>query len=75
MFANRIQRRTVHALVRGEIVSLRAGKIEDAERVICNPFLFAGFRRASDGAPVLTAREVILDAEKRIFARGLTIAS
>ena len=71
LFEAHPNRRTVHALVRGELVSTDAPMIENGERVRCNPFHFAGFRRAADDALVTHAEEIALYADKTIAAKGL----
>ena len=76
-FVARPSRRTVHAIIKGELVPLAVPAEPEhfeGELVLCNPFVFSGFRRARDFADVAGAEEVILTADKRIYARGLIAA-
>jgi hypothetical protein len=65
-------RRTVHALIKGRLVSYDAKSI-NGETVRCNPFLFESFVRASDEKKVIAADQVVLHYDKRIEARGLRL--
>ncbi len=70
MFVQRPARRTVHALISGVIVGFEAAPI-GGEIVKCDPFLYAGFRRADTHETVWSARDVVLHPDRRIEATGL----
>jgi hypothetical protein len=71
-FTAKRSRRTVHALIKGRLVSYDAQGI-DGETVRCNPFLFDSFVRASDKKKVVAADKIVLHRDKRIEARGLRL--
>jgi len=70
-FEAKPSRRTVHALVRGTLVSTEPRTVTDAVRIRCNPFKFCTFVRAHDETPVKTAALVVLHADRTIEAIGV----
>jgi len=73
-FEARPSRRTVHALVRGQIVTYAAPPTGMAASILCNPFLYRGFVRATDLAVAQTADLVLLSADRSMEAYGLACA-
>jgi hypothetical protein len=71
MFERRPTRRTVHAHVIGVIESFDIANIQ-GERISCNPFKYRCFA-TSGNQKALTAKRVVLHADKRIEATGVTV--
>lgn len=64
------RRRTVHALVKGTLVSCDPQPV-DGDRVLCNPFRFDTFVRHVDFTPVWKAEHLALYADRRMIAIGV----
>jgi hypothetical protein len=67
MFEAKPSRRTVHAVVKGRIVS-RVAEAIAGRTVACNPFAFSGFRFEDDGLPAHRAQRLALRADRRLVA-------
>lgn len=66
-------RRTVHALVKGVIISTTPPSQIGGERVRCNPFLYRGFVRAADEVRAVRAEQLLLLPGGRMEAIGLEV--
>lgn len=73
-FESRMTCRTVHALIKGNLIGYDATAV-NGEIVRCNPFRYSTFVRASDEVAVYHASEIVLHPDKTIEAIGLVFVS